>query len=508
MPKTAEHPKGVQRLETGIEGFDVIARGGLPRRRTTLVAGTAGSGKTMFGLQFIVEGVRQFDQGGVIITFEEHPREMTQNVASLGWDLDGMVADDRVAFVDASPEPGEEQIETGPFDLSALLARIETAVRRVNAARVVLDSVGSAFPQFKDPILVRRELHRIVVGLRELGVTTVMTMERTSEYGDIGRYGVEEFVADNVIILRNQLEAEKRRRTIEVLKVRGAPHQKGEFPFTIDPESGVTVIPLSAIELTQKSSTVRISSGNTVLDEMCRGGMFRDSIILASGATGTGKTLLVTQFMKAASESNEKALLFAYEESREQLIRNAASWGMDYEAAEAAGQLRIVCRYPEAMGLEDHLIHMKREIEDFRPNRVAVDSMSALERGATPKSFREFVIGITSHIKAKDTAGLFTNTTSMLLGGESITETHISTITDSIILLRCVELQGEMRRGITVLKMRGSFHEKAIREYLIDEDGMHIKGPFRGINGILSGSPSYSFQGESERLDGMFSAGE
>lgn len=458
----------------------------------------------MLAVQYLVEGVRRFDTGGVFVTFEEPPSQITSNMRSFGWDIEGLVARGKLAFVDASPEPGEENVETGGFDLGALMARIESAARRVNATRVALDSIGATFPRFHDPDRIRRELHRIVAGLRALGVTTLITMERTEEYGPIGRHGVEEFVADNVVILRNQLEAEKRRRTIEILKFRGATHQKGEFPFTVDPADGVTVIPLSAIELSQHSSTVRISSGNAELDRMCQGGVFRDSIILVSGATGTGKTLMVTEFMKPTLQGEGRGLLFAFEESREQLMRNAASWGIDYAAAEAAGKLRIVCRYPETMGLEDHLIRMKREIEDFEPSRIAVDSMSALERGATVKSFREFVIGITSHIKARETAGMFTNTTSMLLGGESITETHISTITDSIILLRYVELQGEMRRGITVLKMRGSWHEKQIREYVIDADGMHIRESFRGVNGILSGQPVYSLQGEAERLGEMF----
>jgi circadian clock protein KaiC len=498
--ETLQAPK----LQTGIMGFDQIANGGIPRGRSTLLSGTAGSGKTVLALQFLLAGVRDFKEGGVFVTFEEAPDDLMLNVRSFGWDLEGLVQGKQIAVVDATPEPGQEVITAGPYDLSALLARIETAIRSVSAKRVILDAIGALFPQLTDANIVRRELHRIIAGLRKLGVTTLVTMERTEEEGGVGRWGVEEFVADNVILLRNRLEQEKRRRTVAILKFRGATHQKGEYPFTIDSEDGVTIIPLSAIELKQKSSDIRVSSGVAELDKMCGGGMYRDSIMLVSGATGTGKTLMVAQYVKAAIEAGERALLFGAEESREQLTRNASSWGVDFEKAEQDGLLRIVCRYPEVIGLKDHLLQMKRDIHDFAPQRVAIDSMSAFERVSTQKSFREFVIALTSTIKHLEITGLFTNTTSMLTGGESITETHISTITDTIILLRYVELHGEMRRGLTVLKMRGTFHEKDIREYLIDGTGMHIHAPFRGVHGILTGSPTYTFDLERSRLSEMF----
>jgi circadian clock protein KaiC len=489
----------VEKLETGLPSFDLISEGGMPRGRTTLVSGTAGSGKTVFAVQFLVAGIER-GQNGVFVTFEESPKDVRQNMRGFGWDLGALESAGRLAMVDASPDPDTEIVESGSFDLGALLARIENAVKRVSAQRVSIDSLGAMFSQFSDQSLVRRELFRIASALRQMGVTAIMTAERTDDYGPVARFGVEEFIADNVVILRNVLDEEKRRRTVEILKFRGTAHQKGEFPFTINSEAGFVVIPLSAIQLRQRSSDVRISSGNPELDAMCGGGFFRDSVILVSGATGTGKTLTVTQFLAGGAAAGERCLLLAFEESRDQLFRNAVGWGADFDRMEQDGLLRVVCDYPEVVGLEDWLIRIKAIIEEFRPARVALDSLSALERGGSMKAFREFVIGLTSFIKHQEITGLFTSTTPSLMGGPSITEGHISTLTDSIILLRYVETFGEMKRGITVLKMRGSFHDKEIREFQIDAQGMHLGRPFRHVTGILAGTPVHVSPGDVERI--------
>lgn len=493
----------IEKLETGIPGFDFLAEGGLPKGRATLVSGTAGSSKTVFASQFLVEGIKR-GENGVFVTFEEPPKAIRSNMSGFGWKIREWETNRQWAFVDASPQPGERPMVTGEYDLGALIARIEYAIRKYSAQRVSLDSLGAIFSHLADSAQVRNDLFRLASALRELGVTAIMTAERTQEYGDISRYGVEEFVADNVVILRNVLNDEKRRRTIEILKYRGTNHQKGEYPFTIIPHQGMVIIPLSAIELEQHSSNIRITSGSNELDKMCGGGFFRDSIILVSGATGTGKTLMVTEFMAGGVQNDERCLVFAFEESREQLFRNATGWGVDFHKMEKEGKLKVVCRYPETMGLENHLINMKETIKQFKPHRVAVDSLSALERVSNLKGFREFIIGLTSFIKQQEIGGLFTSTTPTLLGGSSITEAHISTITDSIILLRYVEMYGEMRRGITVLKMRGSMHDKDIREFTIDHQGMHIGYPFRNVTGILAGTPMYTTQNEVERLTNLF----
>ena len=502
MNQHADNP--IQKLITGIPGFDSISNGGLPKGRTTLVAGTAGSAKTIFAVQFLAKGITMDDHGGVFVTFEETPRDVRQNMLSFGWDISQWEKNNKWAFVDVSPRPDEATVVSGEFDLGALLARIEHAIRKVGAQRVSIDSLGAIFSKFENQHIVRSELLRIAVALKSVGVTAVLTAERRQEYGDIARHGIEEFVADNVIILRNVLDAENRRRTMEILKFRGTDHQKGEHPFTVVAEGGVVGVPLSSVKLDHRSSHVRVTSGSPILDTMCRGGFFRDSIVLISGATGTGKTLMATSFIGGSAE-DERSLFFAFEESKDQLYRNAHGWGVDFQKMEDEGRLLVVCCYPEMNGLEEHLIRMKRAITEFKPTRIAVDSLSALERGSTTKGFREFVIGLTSFIKQNEIVGVFTSVTPSLMGGTSITEAHISTITDSIILLRYVELFGEISRGLAVLKMRGSAHDKEIREFTIDEQGMHVGQPFKNITGILTGNAQYHQTSEADRLQDIFS---
>ena len=494
---TSIAPAPITKLPTGIPGFDLIAEGGLPTARATLIAGTAGSAKTIFAAQFLVSGIVSHDETGVFVSLEDRVEDIRCNMLSFGWDIGGWERAGKWAFVDAAPDPDEPTAIIGGFDLSGLLARIERAVKAIGAKRVSLDSLNALFVQFAEHPLLRAELFRITTTLKRLGVTVMFTAERLDDYGEVTRHGVEEFVADNVVILRNLLDNERRRRTVEILKLRGASHQRGEFPFTITSRDGIVVLPLSAIELTQSSSTRRVTSGIARLDEMCGGGFFRDSITLVSGATGTGKTLLVTQFMSGGFAAGERCLLFAFEESRDQLARNAAAWGCDFDAMERDGRLKVVNRYPHAIAMEDHLVEMQQIITDYKPTRVAVDSLSALERVSAIRSFREFVISLTSYLKKHEIAGLFSATTPNLLGGGSVTEKHISTLTDSIILLRYVEAYGEMLRSINVLKMRGSAHDGALRQYTIDGGGMHIGEPFRHVAGILSGQ--VRFDDDAER---------
>jgi circadian clock protein KaiC len=480
--------EGVQKIRTMIEGFDDISHGGLPIARTTLVSGTSGTGKTLIAVQFLYNGIVQFNEPGIFVTFEESPGDIIKNAYSFGWNLQKLVDEGKLFILDASPDP-EGQDVVGNFDLSAIIERIQYAVRKYKAKRVSIDSVTALFQQYDAASIVRREIFRLVARLKQVGVTTIMTTERIDEYGPVARFGVEEFVSDNVAIVRNVLEGERRRRTIEILKLRGTTHMKGEYPFTITNE-GISIFPLGAMRLTQRSSNARVSSGLSTLDEMCGGGFFKDSIILATGATGTGKTLLVSKFLQDACNNGERAILFAYEESRAQLSRNAYSWGINFEELEQKGLLKILCAYPESAGLEDHLKILNTEIADFKPSRIAIDSLSALARGVSNNAFRQFVIGVTGFAKQEEITGFFTNTTDQFMGAHSITDSHISTITDTILMLQYVEIRGEMTRAINVFKMRGSWHDKGIREYTITQHGAEIQDSLRNFERIITGSPT------------------
>lgn len=480
-------PAALERVQTGVKAFDDLVMGGLPRARTTVVGGTPGSGKTVFATQFLAHGITMYRENGVLVTFEEPPRDIAANMRGFGWDLAKWRAEGNLAFVDASP-PSNEEMVIGDFDLSGLLSRIQHSVRTVNARRVVLDSLTQLFDHFiGDPKILRRELFHISNALKRDGLTVLMTAERNSEYGELTRHRLEEFVADNVVILRNVLLREKRRRTIEVLKMRGSHHAEGEAPFTLLASQGVVAVPLSSLRLEQQSSMVRVTSGNSEIDDMCGGGFFRDSVTLVSGATGTGKTLLVTNFLAGGVAAGEKAILFGYEESRGQLFRNAAGWGVDFARMEEEGRLKVVCLYPEAQNLSDHLLTIQALVDEFGPNRVAIDSLSALERIAHDTGFREFLISLTSFIKKREIAGLCTATSKSLVGGQSASEQHISTLTDSIILLRYIQEGDTMHRGLMVLKMRGSEHAKEIRRFTIDGKGMRLGGALRHAPDVFAG---------------------
>jgi circadian clock protein KaiC len=400
----------IERIPTGINGFDQVAIDGLPAGRPTLVTGTTGSGKTIFAVEFLARGIAKYGQPGVFVTFEEEPEAIRRNFASLGFPIEQWEAEGKWAFVDVGEGQGEEASVIGAYDFGALTARIEHAVRRIGATRVALDSLGAVFARFVDTGIIRREIRRVAVALNVLEVTSIMTAERQNEYDGVSRYDVEEFVVDNVIILRNVLVQERRRRTIEIVKFRGAAHRTGEWLFTIDPREGFVVIPLAFLGMPPApASRTRVSSGNPELDQMCGGGFYRDAVVLLSGPSGSGKTLTGLKFLEAGVAAGERCVGFTFDETREQVMRNAAGWGIGLKTMEERGLLHVVCDYPEVASLEDYFIRIRRAVVDFQPKRLVIDTLSALERIATPRALLDLVIALGAVVRERRITTLFTS---------------------------------------------------------------------------------------------------
>ena len=482
------HAFDLPRVQTRIPGLDTTMAGGLPEGRTTLVAGGAGSGKTVLGLQYLVGGANELGEPGVMVALTEHPDDLIRNTESFGWGVRELVESNRLRILEAAPGPEPFVAGPGTFDFGALSARIRHAVEQVGAKRLVIDPLDSLLSAFGDEPNVRRELYAVIRDLRQLQVTTVITAERLGEYDWVARRGFEEFLTDNVVILRNNLDREVRRRTIEVLKFRGADHAKGEYPFVIDPRRGVQILPVSIIEREAEASNERVSLGQPQLDEMTFGGIYRDSLVLVSGATGTGKTLMALQFLMAGLSAGEQTVLFSFEESEAQVTRNARSVGWDLDSPLREGRLQIISRYPERMGLEDLLMQIRADVEAADAQRIAIDGISGLEANVSVKGFREFAVGLSSYLKTRGVAAMLTTTRVGLTNGAGATEANLSTITDAIVILKYVDLEAELHRGILVLKLRGGGHSHAFHEYAITDDGMRVSGPFRGVGGILMGA--------------------
>jgi len=476
-------PSPLPRLRTGITGVDEITRGGLPAGEMTLVGGVTGSGKTVLAMQFLVEGIRQFDQAGVFVTFGERPDKLRRFVGEFGWDVAGWERTASWAFVDVTLDAEAAAAVVGErYDLGVLVQRIASAVQRTGATRLCLDSLGDLLDRFPDPDAVRAALLRLIAELEQLGVTSVATVVRDEDYGRRLPQRVEESVVDNIVVLRNPLEQEARRRTIEVLKLRGTAHRRGEYPFAITAPEGVVVIPLS-IELRQPSSTDRVTSGNAQLDEMLGGGLFRDSVTLMPGATGIGKTTLALQFVFAGIAAGEPAVFVGLEESTGQLERSIRGWGYDLDDLHERGLLVMFNDYPEILSLEEHVVRIKGAIDRIGARRFALDSLTTISRVGSARGYREFSIGLSAYLKERRVTGLLTTVQSALWGTASATDEHISVLSDSILLLRYVEVAGEVRRGLVVLKHRGSQHDKLVREFTIDRDGVRVLGalPISGV---------------------------
>jgi len=503
-PEPAMHE--LPRIPTGIAGLDEISHGGLPRGAATLVTGSVGCGKTVLALQFLAEGIRRFDEHGVFVTFGEPAEKLRRFVIEFGWDVPAWEAQGRWTFVDATSGVEDLALVVGErYDLTVLLNRIAAAVARTGATRVSLDSLGVLFTRFGSGA-VRDGLIRIIAGLERLGVTTVITIGRDGDR-DGTPFAVEEYVADALLILRNVHVEETRRRTVEVLKIRGTRHRQGEFPIAISRDLGMVVLPLT-VQLDQPTSTTRIASGIAGLDAMCGGGVFQSSVTLLSGSTGTGKTNVALHFALAGALRGEPSVVVGFEESRDQLVRATGGWGVDVAALEAAGMLRFLVDYPEVRTFEEHLVRVQSTVDDIGATRLALDSLTSLRRSGPERSFREFTIGLTSYLKQRRIAALLTTTQTALVGPEvAATQEHVSALSDTIVLLRYVEVYGDVRRAVSVLKMRGSSHDTRIREFTIGLRGVVVGEVLRATTGILSGRPTQLEAAETRRVAEMFDDG-
>jgi circadian clock protein KaiC len=483
-PKSTSPATQLPKCLTGIQGLDEITGGGLPRGRPTLVCGGAGCGKTLLAVEFLVRGATQFDEPGVFMSFEETEKELKANVASLGFDLAGLVRRKKIMLDYVHIEPSEIH-ESGEYDLEGLFVRLNHAIDSIGAKRVVLDTIEALFAGLRNEAILRAELRRLFRWLKDKGVTAVITAERGRE--QLTRHGLEEYVSDCVILLDHRVNEQIATRHLRVVKYRGALHGTNEFPFLIG-DTGISVLPITSLGLNHKISTERIATGIPRLDAMLGGrGFFRGSSILLTGTPGTGKTIVAANFAQAACRRGERTLFFSFEESPNQIIRNMHSIGLRLEPLVKRGLLRFHAARPSLYGLEMHLATMFKEITAFQPHVVVMDPITSLMDAGTASECRAMVTRLVDYLKAGQVTTLFTSLTQ---GGHALqqSEASMSSLMDSWLLLQDVEGNGERNRVLYVLKARGMSHSNQIREFLISDRGVDLVDAYIGVSGVLTGS--------------------
>jgi circadian clock protein KaiC len=488
-------PHGITRSPTGIEGFDDLTLGGLPTGRPTLVCGTAGCGKTLFASTFLVHGARECDEPGVFVTFEERPVDLIDNVASLGFGLDELVADNKIYIEHISIDPSE-LAEIGDYDLEALFIRLEMAIEQVGAKRVVLDTIESLFSAFSNPAILRAEIRRLFDWLKERELTTVITAERGD--GAFTRSGLEEYVSDCVILLDHRVENQISTRRLRIVKYRGTAHGTNEYPFLID-EDGFSVLSVSAIGLNHQVSDERISSGIADLDAMLSGeGFFRGSSVLVSGVAGAGKSSVAASIVDAACARGDKALFFSFEESEYQTIRNMRSIGIDLQQWVDKDLMRYVAARPTLYGLEMHLAVMIREVARFQPQLVVLDPVSSFLTPGDTSDVQAMLLRVIDFLKGRGITAVFTHL-AYAKGDETQTDAGLSSMMDAWILLLNRETNGEFNRELYLLKARGMEHSNQVREFVMGADGITLREPYLGEGGALTGSSRRAFEAQVRR---------
>ena len=476
--------KSLKKSPSGIQGFDEITGGGLPAGRPTLVCGSAGCGKTLFGMEFLVRGVTQFNEPGVFMSFEETNEELITNVASLGFDLEDLVKHKKIALDHVHIERSEIE-ETGEYDLEGLFIRLNYAIDSIGAKRVVLDTIESLFAGLPNQLILRAELRRLFRWLKDKGVTAIITGERGEK--TFTRQGLEEYVSDCVIMLDHRVTEQTSTRRLRVVKYRGSLHGTNEYPFLID-ENGFSILPITSLGLGHIVSNERISSGIPELDKMLEGkGYYRGSTVLVSGTAGVGKTSLAAHFAEAACKRGERVLYFCFEESPNQLMRNMRSIGIKLEHWVHKGLLQFQATRPTFYGLEMHLAVTHKAVNAFKPDIVIMDPINTFILGDKENEVKTMLMRIVDFLKGNQITALFTSLSSPRSAPET-SDVGISSLIDTWLLLRDIELSGERNRVMYVLKSRGMANSNQIREFILTDHGVELREVYIGSGGVLTGS--------------------
>ena len=476
-PKLAKAPSGIQ-------GLDEITGGGLPQGRPTLVCGAAGCGKTLLAMEFLVRGATQHGEPGVFMAFEETAEELTQNVRSLGFDLDALCRQKKLAVDFVRIERSEIE-ETGEYDLEGLFIRLDHAIDSIGAKRVVLDTVEALFGGLSNTLILRAEIRRLFRWLKDKGVTAIITAERGD--GTLTRHGLEEYVTDCVILLDHRVDDQVSTRRLRVAKYRGSSHGTNEYPFLID-EDGISVLPITSLGLNHAVTDERVPTGVARLDAMLDGqGYYRGSTVLVSGTSGSGKSSMAAHFVDTASRRGERSLYFAFEESPGQIVRNMRSIGLDLEPWVKKGLLHFQASRSSLYGLEMHLAVMHKLVKEIEPRLVILDPINNLSRaGGTAKDVLSTLTRLVDFLKVQGITTMLTNVTTQDHVEE--TDSDISSLVDTWLLLRDLELNGERNRAMYVLKSRGMPHSNQIREFLLTSRGIELNDVYLGAEGVLTGS--------------------
>ncbi|MBZ5713831.1 circadian clock protein KaiC [Nannocystis pusilla] len=480
---TASERPSIPKAPTGIHGLDDITGGGLPRGRPTLVCGSAGCGKTLMAMEFLVRGATDYDEPGVFFAFEETADDLAANVRSLGFDLEDLAARDKLVVEHIRVERSEIE-EAGEFDLEGLFIRLGLAIDTVGAKRVVLDTLETLFGGFDNEAVLRSELRRLFRWLKDRGVTAVITAERGD--GTLTRQGLEEYVSDCVILLDHRMFDQVSTRRLRIVKYRGTMHGTNEYPFLID-NDGFSVLPLTSLRLDHEASNERVSTGIERLDAMLGGGVYRGTSVLLSGTAGTGKSSVAAYMAAAACERGERCLYYSFEESPSQVLRNMRSIGLDLAPWLENGLLTFVSTRPTFHGLEMHLATMYKHIRDLDPRLVVVDPISNFVSVGTANEAHAMLLRLVDFLKSRQTTAVFVSLISGAAATEA-TEQNISSLIDTWVLLRDIELGGERNRGLHVLKSRGTAHSNQVREFVLSSRGIELRDVYVGPEGVLTGS--------------------